>query len=182
MSPVTEFTKEGRPVFFAKDIPGNGEIPISSPLTRESPESIVSNPRIYYGENTLDYVIVNTNTMELDYQTGTGDLAKTNYSGTGGVPVGSWIRKLVYAWEMGDINILISSELNSDSRIQYRRTIQERIRTVAPFLRLDKDPYIVADSGQLFWVQDAYTTSDNMPYSDPIVDEFNGGSYNYICL
>ena len=78
------------------------------------------------------------------------------------------------------INILISSELNSDSRIQYRRTIQERIRTVAPFLRLDKDPYIVADGGQLFWVQDAYTTSDNMPYSDPIVDEFNGGSYNYI--
>ena len=180
MSPVTEFTKEGRPVFFAKDIPVNGEIPISSPTNRESPESIVSNPRIYYGENTLDYVIVNTNTMELDYQTGTGDLAKTNYSGTGGVPVGSWIRKLVYAWEMGDINILISSELNSDSRIQYRRTIQERIRTVAPFLRLDKDPYIVADSGQLFWVQDAYTTSDNMPYSDPIVDEFNGGSYNYI--
>ena len=182
MSPVTEFTPEGRPVFFAKDIPTNGEIPVSSPATRESPELVVKNPRIYYGENTLDYVIVNTNTQELDYQTGTGDLAKTNYSGEGGVPLGSWLRKLVYAWEMGDINILISGELNSDSRIQYRRTIQDRIRTVAPFLMLDKDPYIVADSGQLFWVQDAYTTSADMPYSDPVSDEMRGegGSYNYV--
>ena len=180
MSPVTEFTAEGRPVFFAQDIPANGEIPVSSPSTRESPELVVSNPRIYYGENTLDYVIVNTNTEELDYQTGTGDLAKTNYSGEGGVPVGSWFRQLIYAWEMGDINILISSELNSDSRIQYRRAIQERIKTVAPFLLLDKDPYIVADSGQLFWVQDAYTTSANMPYSDPVADDVKGGSYNYV--
>ena len=182
MSPVTEFTPEGRPVFFAKDIPANGEIPVSSPATRESPELVVENPRIYYGENTLDYVIVNTNTQELDYQTGTGDLAKTNYSGEGGVPLGSWLRKLVYAWEMGDINILISGELNSDSRIQYRRTIQDRIRTVAPFLMLDKDPYIVADSGQLFWVQDAYTTSADIPYSDPVSDEVKGegGSYNYV--
>ena len=180
MSPVTEFTPEGRPVFFAKDIPANGEIPVSSPSTRESPELVVSNPRIYYGENTLDYVIVNTNTEELDYQTGTGDLAKTNYSGEGGVSVGSWFRQLIYAWEMGDINILISSELNPDSRIQYRRAIQERIKTVAPFLLLDKDPYIVADSGQLFWVQDAYTTSANMPYSDPVADDVKGGSYNYV--
>ena len=180
MSPVTEFTGEGRPEFFAKDIPVNGQIPISAPNLSDSPDMIVENPRIYYGENTIDYVLVNTNTDELDYQTGTGVLAKTNYEGDGGVSVNTFIRKLAYAWQMKDINILISSELNSNSRLQYRRQVQERIEEVAPFLLLDKDPYIVADQGQLFWVQDAYTTSSNMPYSNPIYDEDTGNSYNYI--
>ncbi|PKB67236.1 MAG: hypothetical protein BZY82_03710 [SAR202 cluster bacterium Io17-Chloro-G3] len=185
MSPVTEFTSEGRPVFFAKDIPADGEIPISPPDKPQEAEIIVENPRIYYGENTLDYVIVNTNTEELDYQTGEGVLEKTNYQGDGGVAVGSFIRKLVYAWEMGDVNILISSELNAESRIQYRRTIQDRVETIAPFLSLDGDPYIVADGGGLVWVQDAYTTSDQMPYSDPVANGFgteSSGShhYNYI--
>ena len=180
MSPVTEFTEEGRPVFFAKDIPANGQIPIAHPDMLDNPELIVENPRIYYGENTLDYVIVNTNTQELDYQTGEGDLAKNNYSGSGGVQVGSFLRKLVYAWEMGDVNILISSELKSESRIQYRRAIQDRITHVAPFLNLDGDPYIVADEGKLKWVQDAYTTSHNMPYSDPVIGDSDGKEYNYI--
>lgn len=180
MSPVTEFTPEGRPVFFAKDIPANGEIPIASPARLELPDLTVENPRIYYGENTLDYVIVNTNTEELDYQTSDGVLAKTRYEGVGGVPVGSFLRKLVYAWEMRDINILISSELNSKSRIQYRRTIQERVSTVAPFLSLDGDPYIVAAEGGLYWVQDAYTTSSNMPYSDPVINSAFSGDYNYV--
>ena len=180
MSPVTEFTPEGRPVFFAKDIPANGEIPIASPARPELPDLTVENPRIYYGENTLDYVIVNTNTEELDYQTSDGVLAKTRYEGVGGVPVGSFWRKLVYAWEMRDINILISSELNSKSRIQYRRTIQERVSTVAPFLSLDGDPYIVAAEGGLYWVQDAYTTSSNMPYSDPVLNSAFSGDYNYV--
>tara|TARA_Y100000996_G_scaffold360232_1_gene302558 strand:- start:1432 stop:4212 length:2781 start_codon:yes stop_codon:yes gene_type:complete len=180
MSPVTEFTGEGRPEFFSKDIPANGEIPVGSPDASKTPDIVVSNPRIYYGENTTDYVLVNTNTEELDYQTGEGVLAKTNYQGDGGVNLGSFVRKLIYAWEMGDINILISSELNTDSRIQYRRQIQDRISSVAPFLTLDKDPYIVADQEQLFWVQDAYTTSSNMPYSNPIYDADSKSSYNYI--
>jgi hypothetical protein len=180
MSPVTEFTGEGRPEFFSKDIPANGEIPVGSPDASKTPDIVVSNPRIYYGENTTDYVLVNTNTDELDYQTGEGVLAKTNYQGDGGVNLGSFVRKLIYAWEMGDINILISSELNTDSRIQYRRQIQDRISSVAPFLTLDKDPYIVADQEQLFWVQDAYTTSSNMPYSNPIYDADSKSSYNYI--
>ena len=83
MSPATEFTSEGRPIFFAKDIPANGQIPISSPDPDSIPDVMVNNPRIYYGENTHDYVIVNTNTEELDYQTGEGDLIKTHYQGDG---------------------------------------------------------------------------------------------------
>jgi len=180
MSPATEFTSEGRPIFFAKDIPADGQIPISSPDPDSIPDVMVNNPRIYYGENTHDYVIVNTNTEELDYQTGEGDLIKTHYQGDGGVSVGSWFRKLIYAWEMRDINILISSELNNQSRIQYKREIQERVAEVAPFLSLDKDPYVVAGEGQLYWMQDAYTISSKLPYSDPEVDEQKLNQYNYI--
>ena len=183
MSPVTEFTTEGRPVFFAKDIPSDGQIPIGSQETPLEPDILVENPRIYYGENTEDYVIVDSNYKELDYQTGEGVLQKIHYDGEGGVEVGSLFRKLVYAWQMGDLNLLISGEIGSDSRIQYRRNIQERIQEVAPFLSLDGDPYIVADGGKLVWVQDAYTTSNNFPYSDPYVElvtEVSVKKYNYV--
>ncbi len=167
MSPVTEFTPEGRPEFFAKDIPADGAIPIGLQDGTTPPELTVDNPRIYYGENTLEYVIVNSNTEELDYQTEGGELVRTRYFGSGGVQLESFTRRLAYAWQFGDINILISGEITPNSRLQYRREIQERVRQVAPFLQLDRDPYIVAAGGQLFWVQDAYTTTDHYPYSEP---------------
>ena len=183
MSPVTEFTLEGRPVFFAKDIPSDGQIPIGNQEVSMQPDFMVQNPRIYYGENTEDYVIVDTNYEELDYQTGTGVLQKIHYGGEGGVEINSFIRKLIYAWDMGDLNILISGEIGPDSRIQYHRNIQDRIQTIAPFLSLDGDPYIVADGGILVWVQDAYTTSKNFPYSDPYAELVSEGSVkqlNYV--
>ncbi|MCI0790389.1 MAG: UPF0182 family protein [Chloroflexi bacterium] len=175
MSPVTEFTTEGRPEFFAKDIPTDGVLRIQSNAPDSEPDILVTNPRIYYGENTLDYVIVNTQTDELDYQTEEGELIRTNYNGTGGVQLNSFIRRIVYAWEFADINILISGQIKRESRIQYRRTVEERINTVAPFLVLDRDPYIVATNNQFFWMQDAYTVTDSFPYSDPI----DGGT-NYM--
>ena len=174
MSPVTEFTSEGRPVFFAKDIPADGAIPIGIQDGQTPPDLVVDNPRIYYGENTLESIIVNTNTEELDYQTEQGDLIRTRYAGDGGVKLSSLLRKLAYAWEFGDINILISGEITPESRLQYRRTVQERVNKVAPFLLLDQDPYIVAADGGLFWVQDAYTVTDHYPYSDPT------GEINYM--
>ena len=179
MSPATDFTSEGRPEFFAKDIPTDGVIPITADPSADSPDVLVSNPRIYYGENTSGYVLVNTETDELDYQTEEGDLFRTKYFGEGGVSIGSFIRRVAYAWQFADVNILISGEISGDSRIQYRRLIQERIAQVAPFLRLDQDPYIVAAEGKLFWVQDAYTTSDRYPYSDPISDPLEE-SFNYM--
>lgn len=175
MSPVTEFTPEGRPLFFAKDIPSDGAIPVKPTAPDAAPEMVIANPRIYYGENTAGYVIVNTRTAELDYQPETGDPVRNHYSGSGGVRLSSMFRRLAYAWQFGDINILISGEITEDSLIQYRRNIQERIATVAPFLLLDRDPYIVVADGQLYWVQDAYTTTDHYPYSDPL-----NGSFNYI--
>ena len=175
MSPVTEFTPEGRPEFFAKDIPADGVIPIQAVDSVGEPELLVTNPRIYYGENTLEYVITNTLQEELDYQTESGDLFRTNYDGHGGVLLSSVFRRIAYAWQFADVNILISGQIKGDSRLQYRRAIQERIHTVAPFLLLDKDPYIVAAEGGLFWMQDAYTFTDRFPYSDPL-----GGDLNYM--
>ena len=180
MSPVTEFTEKGRPEFFAKDIPSDGTISVQPKSPIEQPETVITNPRIYYGEQTTDYVLVNTNTLELDYQA-SDELSPEDvqYDGGGGVSIGSFIRRVAYAWQMADINILITGEVTSASRIQYRRAVQERISTVAPFLRLDEDPYIVAAEGQLFWLQDAYTVTNAYPYSQPIGGGL-GGSFNYI--
>ena len=173
MSPVTEFTPEGRPEFFAKDIPFDGVISVLPEGSSSEPETVIDNPRVYYGEKTTSYVIVNTNTDELDYQTEGGQINSLNYDGKGGVPVGSFINRVAYAWELGDLNILITGEINSNSRVQYRRSIQDRVSTIAPFLRLDDDPYIVAADGGLFWIQDAYTFSDRYPYSEPDAEGFN---------
>ena len=173
MSPATQFTSEGRPEFYAKDIPNDGRIPVGAPGAE--PDILVDNPRIYYGENTVDYVITNTKTDEVDYNTEEGELIRNKYSGEGGVRLSSAFRRMAYAWEFADINIMISGEITGDSLLQYHREVQERISKVAPFLLLDEDPYIVAAEGRLIWMQDAYTVSDRYPYSDPI-----DGSFNYI--
>ena len=178
MSPATEFTPEGRPEFYAKDIPADGAIPIGRKDGETPPDIVVDNPRIYYGENTIDYVIVNSNTQEIDYQTESGDLFRNHYDGNGGIELDSFFRKLAYAWQFGDINILISGEITPDSRLQYRRQVQERVASVAPFLQLDRDPYIVAANGRLFWVQDAYTTTDHYPYSEPTVIPGGEGGFS----
>ena len=173
MSPVTEFTPEGRPEFFAKDIPQDGVITIQSTDPEAQPDILIDNPRIYYGEKTDDYVIVNSNTEELDYQAEGGELRSTQYFGAGGVPLSSFLKRFLFAWHFGDVNILISGEITSQSRLQFRREIQDRVSTVAPFLRLDQDPYMVAADGGLVWLQDAYTITNGYPYSDPVADGFN---------
>ncbi|MFL2764104.1 MAG: UPF0182 family protein [Dehalococcoidia bacterium] len=180
MSPVTDFTLEGRPEFYAKDIPNNGLIPVKDYSNQNSEEEfVVSNPRIYYGENDYPYSIVNTKTKELDYQTDEGDLFRVNYWGSGGVVLDSTFKKLLYALEFRDLNILISGEITNKSLIQYRRSLKERISQIVPFLTLDADPYIVADKENLIWIQDAYTISDKYPYSQ-YETYFEDDSINYI--
>ena len=160
MSPVTSYTREGTPEFLLRDIPPTGSVELTK-------------PEIYYGENTSDFVIVNTNTEEFDYPGPDGEPVRTRYQGTGGVEVGSFIRKLSYAWEFLDVNVLISNQLTPESRIMYRRNIPERVGHVAPFLKLDSDPYLVVADGKLYWIQDAYTTTDRYPYSLPTDEGFN---------
>lgn len=164
MSPVTEKSTEGLPFFYLRDIP-----PVSNggPAIRE--------PRLYFSEGRQDYVIVNGNAAEFDYPKGV-DNAYTTYSGHDGVTIGTVARRSLFAWQLDDPNILLSGYITDRSRILLHRNIQDRVRTIAPFLSLDHDPYVVASNGRLFWIQDAYTVSEWFPYSRP---GFGDGA-NYI--
>jgi uncharacterized membrane protein (UPF0182 family) len=154
LSPVNEVSTQGLPNLLVKDIPPVGIFDIEQ-------------PQIYYGEKTNTYVIVKTKTQEFDFPMGDENVYG-HYQGEGGVSLGSFMRRLVYAWQFGDFNILISGELTPESRVLYNRNIQERVSRLAPFLNLDSDPYLVVMDGRLFWIQDAYTTSDRYPYSKPL--------------
>ncbi|MFC1986565.1 UPF0182 family protein [Chloroflexota bacterium] len=160
LSPVNEVSTEGLPNLMVKDIPPVGVLDIDR-------------PQIYFGEKTNDYVIVKTKTEEFDYPMGDENVYG-HYEGKGGVSLDGFIRRLVYAWQFGDFNILISGELTPESRVLYYRNIRERVNHLAPFLMLDSDPYLVVIEGRLLWIQDAYTTSDRYPYSKPF------GGINYI--
>ena len=164
MSPVTSKSAEGLPLFYLRDIP---------PVATGGPE--VREPRIYYGERTDSYVIVKGSTPEFDYPKGKDNIYAA-YDGSGGIAIGGDARKALFAWQFNDMNLLLSSYLTDDSRIMIRRNIGERARTIAPFLRLDHDPYLVVSDGRLFWIQDAYTTSNYFPYAQPVPP----GDLNYI--
>ncbi|MCJ7822829.1 MAG: UPF0182 family protein, partial [Armatimonadetes bacterium] len=135
---------------------------------------------IYYGELTNNYVIVGTKEEENDYTLpGTGQVAKTRYSGAGGVPIGSALPRLAAGARFKDFNIIISTIITKDSRILWNRNIALRARHIAPFLSFDQDPYIVVgEDGRLYWIQDAYTTSDMYPYSDRV--RSGSDSFNYV--
>ena len=164
MSPVTRTSTEGLPVFYLQDIP---------PVASGGPA--VTEPRIYFGEGDAPYVIVKGSTPEFDYPRGSNNVYRA-YDGADGVPIGSLAQRALYSWYFGDPNILLSEYVTAQSRIVFRRNIQERVRAIAPFLRLDKDPYIVVSGGRLYWMQDAYTTSSWFPSAQPI----DGEATNYI--
>ena len=138
----------------------------------------ITQPAIYYGESMPGYRIVATGIKEFDYPKG-NDNVYTSYNGKGGIPLDSFWKKLLFAWTQKDVNILLTSYLRPESRIQIWRTVQERVAQIAPFLRLDSDPYPVLSAGKLYWIQDAYTTSDQFPYADPHGAGF-GDNLNYI--
>jgi hypothetical protein len=165
MAPVNEVTAEGLPVLFIKDLP-----PVSTISVK------VTRPQIYYGQLTNSYVFVGTGQKEFDYPAGDRNVY-TNYTGRGGVPMGTFLRRALYAWQLGSTDILLSSYLSGGTRILYRRNIVERAKAALPFLDLDSEPYlVVTDSGTLKWILDGYTTSSNWPYSQPAED----GSTNYV--
>jgi uncharacterized protein len=168
MSSVTRKSAEGLPVFYLHDIP---------PVATGGPP--VHEPRIYYGELTDTYVIVKGSTPEFDYPKGK-DNVYARYTGVGGIAVGSSARRTLFAWYFNDPNILLSSYITDDSRIMFRRSIRERVQTIAPFLRLDRNPYLVVSDGRLVWVQDAYTTSNYFPYALAYVPPLPDFEFNYI--
>ncbi|HOL17983.1 MAG TPA: UPF0182 family protein, partial [Bacillota bacterium] len=163
MSPVNEVSPEGLPRYFIRDIP---------PATAEGLN--LEQPSIYFGELTDDYVIVNTKTPEFHYATAGDENEFTEYDGDGGIPLNSFFRRLLFALKFGEYRIAVSGELTGESRVLFDRDINTRVRKLAPFLRYDGDPYLVIDDGRLFWIQDAYTTTDRYPYATPY------GNFNYI--
>ncbi|MBC8500238.1 MAG: UPF0182 family protein [Nanoarchaeota archaeon] len=165
MSPVNSVTKEGLPDYFIQDIP---------PVANVDEENlIIENPRIYYGEKDNTFVLVNTNTKEFDFPKGNTN-EYIQYDGKGGVQLDSFTKKLLLALKFLDIKILLSSDITKDSRIMFSRNIQDRISKITPFMMLDEDPYLVISEGRLYWIQDAYTISNNFPYSEKF------GRINYI--
>lgn len=164
MSPVTETNSQGEPILVVRNLP-----PVY-----ESDDLSVENPAIYYGENSSGYYIVNSGVEELHYPEGDENVY-IHYDGTGGIPFNNIFRKLLFAWELSDMNILLSDYIQDDSRLQTWRSVQERINKITPFLQLDSDPYLVLNNGKLYWIQDAYTTSSYFPYSEQYE-----GRYNYI--
>jgi uncharacterized membrane protein (UPF0182 family) len=165
MSSVTQKSAEGLPIFYLKDIP---------PIAAGGPP--ITEPRIYFGQGSPGYVIVKTSTPEFDYPKGK-DNAYARYDGADGIPIGAIGWRALFAWHMEDVNILLSDYITSESRILLHRNIKDRVGTIAPFLQLDRDPYVVISAGRLYWMQDAYTTSAWFPYAKP---EPDGGDLNYI--
>jgi uncharacterized membrane protein (UPF0182 family) len=155
MNFVSTATGGGLPQYLLENIPSESQYGIN-----------ISQPAIYFGEVAPGYKIVSTGIKEFDYPKGNENVY-ASYQGKGGIPLDSIWKRLLFAWTQKDINILLTSYLTPQSRIQIWRSVQERVSQVAPFLLLDKDPYAVLSEGKLYWIQDAYTVSDRFPYSNP---------------
>ena len=153
LGPVNQVTSEGLPVLFIKDLP-----PISTIDVK------VDEPSIYFGELNNEYAIVRTKAQEFHYPKGE-DNVYSQYAGTGGVPIGTLWRKLLFAARFRDYQILLSDDITSESRVMFDRQIRARVEKIAPFLIYDDDPYPVVTDGRIVWIQDAYTATDRYPYS-----------------
>ena len=180
MVPVNEVASNGQPNLLVKDVP-----PVS---TGGAPT--VTEPRIYFGTQETNYVIVNAASDEFDYPAtgGTGGDKYTRWTGTTGIKLDTPLSRLMFAARFGDLNLLISDQITGSSQLLMNRSIQDRANAIAPFLRYDKDPYLVVTSGGRFvYVQDAFTTSasfpDSQPYNpgtDSSTNGLAGDSFNYI--
>jgi uncharacterized membrane protein (UPF0182 family) len=162
LGPVNQVTSEGLPVLYVRNLP-----------TETMPELPISEPSLYFGELSNDYVIVRTRTREFHYPRGDENVF-TQYSGSGGLALESLGRRIMFALRFGAYQIAFNDDMSGESRILFHRNIAERVQEIAPFLTFDRDPYMVLADGRLYWMYDAYTTSNRYPYSTP------AGGVNYI--
>ncbi|NJR70529.1 MAG: COG1615 family transporter [Synechococcales cyanobacterium CRU_2_2] len=232
LSPANIAGEGGLPTYFVKDIgenvtiQGNPELGITEQAVRQAVP--LDAPRIYYGNLTNTYVMTNTQSRELDYPSGNGNV-ETVYDGQGGIPIGAPGRRFLFGLYLRDVRLWLTRTFKPSTKLLFRRNIQSRVRAIAPFLRFDADPYLVTSNqplvdqqgrlvaspagnrrelnqnldqnlsqnppkNYLYWIVDAYTTSDRYPYSAPgdrnfnyirnsvkvIVDAYNGSAYFYI--
>jgi len=183
VSAVNQMASGGAPDFLVQDIP----------VTSSAPSLTVAQPRIYYGLKGTDFVLVKTKDPEFDYPGPGGADVYRNYDGTGGIPVGSFFNRLAFCARFGTIKFFTTSAIDAQSRIIIYDAIKARLAAAAPFLALDGNPYMVVVGGRLFWIADAYTTTDRYPYSEPegglnyirnsvkvVVDAYNGTMDFYV--
>jgi len=163
MTKVSDFTPSGLPNLLVKDIP-----PISKHKELE-----VKKPQIYYGMLTRTHVVVNSTEQEFDYPRGEENVY-TRYKGNGGVQLKNFWRNFLFGWKFDGSKFVFSGYPKSDSRIMFHRQVEDRVKKLAPFLKLDHDPYIVLVDGELHWMVDCYTSSPNYPYSEPFSQEETG--------
>jgi len=163
LGPVNEVTEEGLPVLFIKNLPPESSVDLE-----------VTEPSIYFGELSNDHVFVGTKAREFHYPRGDDNVFKS-YDGRGGVPLGSILRRLMFASRFRSFKVLLSEDLSAESRVIYNRRVVERATAIAPFLTFDRDPYLVVAEGRLFWILDAYTLTGQYPYSTR-----TEGGFNYI--
>ncbi|MEN8238537.1 MAG: UPF0182 family protein [Actinomycetota bacterium] len=160
LSPANDVTADGFPEFFVSDIP---------PVNHSDTSSLeITQPRIYFSDNAdRDFLISGSKEGEVDIPQDNSEATETNsYDGNGGVPLGNVFQRAGWALRFGDLNTLISSQLDSDSRVMIARNIKDRIARIAPFLYADNDPYMVIADGRLVWMMDLYTVTDKYPYSE----------------
>jgi len=185
LSRVDKVTSSGQPDMLIQSIPSVSEVP----------EIQIEQPEIYYGEKTNNYVVVNTKEPEFDYPSGESNVY-CEYEGEGGIPL-SFLNRILFSIREQSLKLLVSTNINSESRILVYRNIMDRVRKIAPFLTFDNDPYVVTVDGNIYWIVDAYTMSDKYPYSEPyyqdstinyirnsvkvIIDAYNGTTNFYIC-
>ncbi len=162
LSPANDVTTDGLPDFLIADIP-----PVN---TSGDPSLDVEQPRIYFSDDSHnDFLIANSREGEVDIPQNGGTSDSTSvvhYDGVGGVEVGGFFSRLAWALRFGDLNTLISSQVESTSKVMIARNIETRISRMAPFLRSDDDPYMVTVNGRLVWIMDLYTVTDRFPYSE----------------
>jgi uncharacterized membrane protein (UPF0182 family) len=188
MNPVNGFTQEGLPTLILSNMPVQSTV---ADLT-------ITRPEIYFGQMTNTDVYVKTKQQEFNYPQGqTNNL--TSYEGTGGIVLGGWLRKVMIAADRGDLwKVPFSDDITPESRLLMRRNILTRVQTLAPFLTWDSDPYVViGDDGRLYWMLDAFTSSDSYPYSSHyplgdstinymrnsvkvVIDAYNGATTFYV--
>ena len=161
LGPVNQVTPEGLPVLFIKDLPPQSTVDLK-----------IDEPSIYYGQLSNDHVFVKTKAREFHYPRGE-DNVYTSYEGTGGVPMSSLFRRVLFSIRFRSFKTLLSEDITSESRVMFYRRLSERVARIVPFLRYDADPYLVISNGRLVWVQDGYTVSGTYPYSTPAPNGIN---------
>ncbi|BCL35690.1 UPF0182 family protein [Nostoc sp. MS1] len=180
MSPVNTVGAGGLPEYFVKDIAGNNQGALTTSNEEVRNSIPIGQPRIYYGEITNSYVMTGTSVRELDYPSGS-DNTYNSYDGLGGVTIGNGWRRGLFAMYLKDWQMLFTRDFLPQTKVLFRRNIKHRIRAIAPFIKFDSDPYLVAaeagsafpGNNYLYWIIDGYTTSDRYPYSDPNSDGIN---------